>query len=592
VAMAGDERRFERAALGLAERGYHVFPCRPRGKEPLTPRGFKDATRDERRILHWWDRWPDANIGIALGASEVCVLDHDSKHGADPDEVILGLGLEQHPVVWTGEAPEPDGRFPRSLSGVRGAHVYFRGRHPTRETELEGVELRGDGAYVLAPGSVHPCGVPYEGELPPVSGLQPLPENTIPYKRPPLGPAPPVERTIPKGRQHNTLVSLAGTMRRRGMDADEIAAALGVTNRTRLEEPAPDEHIERIARSVAKYPPADVDAVALEQQLARELGESERSERSQNGWRFEWKTLAEVAAEVPEAPDWIVPGFIAPATETLLFGPPKVGKSTLLCRCLAAAESGGVVFGLRVRRVSYVLLSEENAWTLQEKIFAFGLRGHGGEALLHARCNRATWLEVVGETVERCKEKGHELLVVDTFSRWAGLSGENENHAGAVQAAWSPLAAAKEAGIATVVLHHARKSGGSHGAGIRGSSAFGALPDVLLELSRTGGEDEAARVLNANSRFRDTPSVLGLTYTGDDYEVTSDIATLRGGTRAKLVAALRQLGPVTRVELAESVGLAESTVSRHLAALEEDGAVYHTGAGAGNDPHVFHLAER
>jgi bifunctional DNA primase/polymerase-like protein/primase-like protein len=272
-------RRFEEAALELASRGYHVFPCQPRGKEPLTPRGFKDATRDERKILNWWDRWPDANIAVALGASEVCVLDEDSKHGADPDEVILGLGLEQHPVVWTGEAPEPDERFPRSLSGVRGAHVYFRGRHPTRETELEGVELRGDGAYVLAPPSVHPSGVPYEGELPPVSRLRPLPENTIPYKRPRTGPAPPVEGKIRRGERHTKLVSLAGTMRRRGMGADEIFAALCVTNRTRLEEPEPDEIIRRIADSVAKYPPADVDAFALEQQLAGELGGPERSER-------------------------------------------------------------------------------------------------------------------------------------------------------------------------------------------------------------------------------------------------------------------------------------------------------------------------
>jgi Bifunctional DNA primase/polymerase, N-terminal len=154
--------RFEVAALELAGLGYYVFPCRPRGKEPLTRNGFRDATRDEQQILRWWARWPDANIGIACGASEVVVIDIDAKHGADPREVIPELGLEDYLIVWTGEAPEPSDKYPNSRAGVRGAHLYFAGRLPTCETELPGVELRGDGAYVLAPPSVHESGVPYE----------------------------------------------------------------------------------------------------------------------------------------------------------------------------------------------------------------------------------------------------------------------------------------------------------------------------------------------------------------------------------------------------------------------------------------------
>jgi hypothetical protein len=54
---------------------------------------------------------------------------------------------------------------------------------------------------------------------------------------------------IPKGEQHHTLVSLAGSMRRRGMDADEIEAALMVTNAKRLEDPAPPETSARSRRA-------------------------------------------------------------------------------------------------------------------------------------------------------------------------------------------------------------------------------------------------------------------------------------------------------------------------------------------------------
>jgi hypothetical protein len=62
---------------------------------------------------------------------------------------------------------------------------------------------------------------------------------------------------IPKGSQHDTLVSLAGTMRTRGCEYPEIEAALLEMNRSRLEEPAPDDNIKRIADSICRYAPGD-----------------------------------------------------------------------------------------------------------------------------------------------------------------------------------------------------------------------------------------------------------------------------------------------------------------------------------------------
>jgi hypothetical protein len=48
-------------------RGAEVNPkCKP-GKHPPTRRGHKEATTDPARILQWWSRWPDANIGILTG---------------------------------------------------------------------------------------------------------------------------------------------------------------------------------------------------------------------------------------------------------------------------------------------------------------------------------------------------------------------------------------------------------------------------------------------------------------------------------------------------------------------------------------------
>jgi hypothetical protein len=256
--MAGETiTRFGQAALTLAERGYHVFPCAPRTKKPLTANGFKNSTRDERQILHWWDQHPDANIGVDCGGTGIVVFDIDAKHGADPEDVLADHDLYGAPVVLTGEAPEPGGSFPRSLPGVRGAQVFFRGAERTTDKlTVPGTEIRSIGAYVVVPPSVHPSGVPYEGDLPAVRELPQTPEwLTALVEVHKNGVAPAVGAVIPKGEQHHTLVSLAGSMRRRGMEADEIEAALMVTNLKRLEDPAPPEDIKRIAQSVARYEP-------------------------------------------------------------------------------------------------------------------------------------------------------------------------------------------------------------------------------------------------------------------------------------------------------------------------------------------------
>jgi Bifunctional DNA primase/polymerase, N-terminal len=72
-----------KAALAYAQRGFAVFPCKPRGKAPLVKHGLNAATRDETRIRKWWTRWPDANVGIATGAaSRLLVVDIDSLEGA------------------------------------------------------------------------------------------------------------------------------------------------------------------------------------------------------------------------------------------------------------------------------------------------------------------------------------------------------------------------------------------------------------------------------------------------------------------------------------------------------------------------------
>jgi hypothetical protein len=127
------------AALAIAARGWPVFPCQPRAKQPLCKHGFKDATDNVGTIREWWTAMPDANIGGPTGAY-FDVLDVDD----------LDCGAD----LFGGEDVElPPG--PASFTPSGGVHLYFA---PTglgnRAKFVPGCDWRGVGGYVMFPPSV------------------------------------------------------------------------------------------------------------------------------------------------------------------------------------------------------------------------------------------------------------------------------------------------------------------------------------------------------------------------------------------------------------------------------------------------------
>jgi putative DNA primase/helicase len=268
AASAAPQLKLADAALDLAEKGYVVFPAHERTKKPATGNGFHDGTREERKILHWWDAMPNANIGIALGKSGATVFDIDSKSGADPEDVLAELEIDGAPVIITGEAPEPCEQHPNSLTGLRGSQVYFRGSMSgTSKLSVPGTEIRGQQHYVIAPPSIHPCGLPYEGALPAVEQLPEIPDwlrsmvtSTTSSVRAETVP----EKIYDGEGRHRYLVSIAGSMRRRGLDAEEILATLRSVNEHRCRPPVEEERLIKIANSMTYEPAANLPQSDLE----------------------------------------------------------------------------------------------------------------------------------------------------------------------------------------------------------------------------------------------------------------------------------------------------------------------------------------
>lgn len=70
----------------------------------------------------------------------------------------------------------------------------------------------------------------------------------------------PISGKIPGGERNNTLTSLGGSLRRRGLSEDVIERTLLSVNAAQCDPPLPEEEVRKIARSVGRYPapePAD-----------------------------------------------------------------------------------------------------------------------------------------------------------------------------------------------------------------------------------------------------------------------------------------------------------------------------------------------
>jgi Bifunctional DNA primase/polymerase, N-terminal len=159
------------AALGYAARGIPVYPahwprptsggatlgcscrrgtaCDRPAKHPLVRHGIHDATTDAAQLERWWQRWPQANLGLATGIV-FDALDVDGPAGL--------AALRQ--LARTADLQLPG---PLAATGGGGWHHWFAptglGNRPPRG--LAHVDWRGKGGCVLAPPSRHISGDTY-----------------------------------------------------------------------------------------------------------------------------------------------------------------------------------------------------------------------------------------------------------------------------------------------------------------------------------------------------------------------------------------------------------------------------------------------
>jgi len=254
------------AARVLCEQTAPILLCRPRSKKPIPSpdSGGWWVIDDPWAVEQQLQRaaalgYPRPNLGVLLGAEKASLLVCLDADGPDGLAQLKALGVASNDSCWIAQTPHS------------GTHIFYhRPQEPlpprlVRAGKLP-LDLLINGFALVAPSVID--GKPYRwirGHGPqdiPVAELQDIPggvvrwwrEQRIPGSARPIAPVDSeasgsskawqlLNALIPTGERHDTFVSLAGSMRRRGMSVASIEAALLEENATRCDPPLPETEV-------------------------------------------------------------------------------------------------------------------------------------------------------------------------------------------------------------------------------------------------------------------------------------------------------------------------------------------------------------
>jgi hypothetical protein len=248
-------------------KGHGKGCCSP-GKVPFGLwKEFQSRRATDQQIRDRWRARPTFNVGAATGpVSGIVAIDRDGADGARMIQEASGGDL---PPTWQFQTPGGERHLYKIPDGVS-----LRPTHMPGGEKHQGFSLLGEGAQTVMPPSRHAGGGYYSwtpGHAPGEIDLAPAPAWLVRLMTQDSASGRAGKRnahTLTRGETVNAnrnilLTSLAGTMRRRGMDEAEILPALRAVNEGRCDPPLPDDEVAGIARKICNYEPADPVAICV-----------------------------------------------------------------------------------------------------------------------------------------------------------------------------------------------------------------------------------------------------------------------------------------------------------------------------------------
>lgn len=578
----------------LAEQGFQVFPihspangrkcdcpkgddCTSPAKHPRTMHGLADATDSAEKVRKWWETWPHANIGVATGpASGIVVLDIDPRHGGD-EELLRLVG--EHELLPHGPSYE---------TGSGGTHFWFR--HPgfkitSRNSVGHGIDVKGDGGYVIVPPSVHSTGGKYESyegcgfdellpEIP--AWLIGLMQQGDGRHGAPVG----IEDDVVSDR-NNTLTSLGGTLRNRGLNESAIFKLLMALNET-WSNPLDAVEVGKVAASIARYEPGMASTTIVVDTGPTVAGKQKVESHVYRPEPFNAPSL--MALEMADV-RMVVPDLL-PEGLAILAGKPKLGKSFMSFNIGIAIAQGGVVMGeLPVEDGEVLILAlEDNKRRLKKRLAAllaeelpperlymetqWPREDEGGLVVLDG------WLGLHPD----CR-----LVVIDTLAKFRP-KGVDAKYAGDYAAIEGLQELAGKHGIAILLITHYRKAFSDDWLdNVTGTLGIAGAADTILGLERPrGATGQANALLHITGRdIEERDFALKMDSLTGQWVILGNADEYQMGLEtAKLIALLRENGAPLKVnEIASRLGKKRAAASALCVRASAAGAIKSFGGG-------------
>lgn len=477
-------------ALNLAEKGFAVFPLKPRQKVPATAHGCKDATRDIEQIVSWWTEQPDCNIGIATGSTSggLVVIDVDN-------DKLKGKTGSASLRTWektNGELPETVS----CITGSGGYHFYYRS--PEHYTNTVGiipdVDVRAEGGYVVAPPSVHPNGSLYEWENDPADTLV-RPETDVVRRflatqKKKEQEERSADAPIPDGHRTNELIKLVGLLIDRGLSRSAIEAAVRAENEAKCVPPKTEQELQsEIFKAfdrgwVPTHPYRDDPMRMLPDPVP----------------------LNTVWEDTPPMAPVLIDGVLRQGHKMILSAPSKAGKSFALMQLAYAIAEGMNWFGSRCTqgRVLYINMEIDDpsfynrfksiyqrkgmagAGNHIENITVWGLRGYS-----------MPLRNLTEQIIDTAK---HDYLAIIIDPLYKVMDGDENSNSDIGRMVGEFDKIARYTGSAVIYAHHfAKGTAGDRDTIDRGAGAgtFARDPDAILTMTQLDLPDEVNEVNTA-----------------------------------------------------------------------------------------------
>lgn len=455
-----EEQLLYRAAMSYAKAGLAVFPLEERGKKPRTKNGCKDATTDAAQVKAWWQQWPNANIGIATGKKSggifVIDLDIDENKGLDGYHALQD---------WERE----NGSFPdswMSITGRGGYHLYFKSdtEIKNRAGIIDGIDVRGEGGYVVAPPSIHSNGRRYEWEYSPeeyeLVEADEAVKAFLNQKSDEQGKTFIMPEQVEQGNRNDILFKVACALQEKGMSDVAILNAVMAENQERCKPPLDEKEVRILVNSALKYEKGDA-LVACDKGKTRKVKHTD--------FRLSKATDVEI-----KEPEWLVQGYIPKYGITTIAGEGGVAKTTLWVALVAAATTGNPFFMLgengpipfyHEKPLNVVVFSAEDSW---EYVLKKRLQDNGADlnrvSFMGPNDERFAELNFNGDLLKGIVETNRpDLIIFDPVQAFVPehLRMGDRN---AMRKCFSPLIGFGETyGTTCIVIAHANKQSGVWG---------------------------------------------------------------------------------------------------------------------------------